>query len=99
MPVFRRISPRDFGWKLRAIINPISQGARWNARHPPAFLKSPPEGWEPKLGDRVQLFYGGKVHEVVVTKILENQGFVVAGDSLLLLVACGLDSLRPLDDP
>jgi hypothetical protein len=65
---------------------------------PPAFRIPPPEGWKPNLGDRVQILYGGKAHEVVVTMLLEKDGFVVAGDTLLLPVACGRDSLRPLEE-
>ena len=65
---------------------------------PAAFLIPPPEGWEPKLGDRVQILYAGQAHEVVVTMVLEEGGFVVESHSLLLPVACGRDSLRPLDE-
>ncbi len=62
----------------------------------PAFLNPPPKDWAPKLGERVRLLYGGKTHDVIVTQVLDSGGFVVSGDDLLMPVACGRNSLRPL---
>ncbi len=76
----------------------MSEGPQGMCKLPPPFSNPPPKGWKPNVGDRLLLYYGGKVHEVVVTMALENEGYIVAGDSLILPVACGRDSLRPLEE-
>ncbi len=67
----------------------------------PAFMSPPPKDWTPQPGERVRLLFGGEIHEVVITQLLDGpggSGYVVAGDELLLPVACGREAIRPLSN-
>jgi hypothetical protein len=62
---------------------------------PPEFVLPPPADWEPKVGERVLLYFRDKVFEVEIISLIQD-GYVVSAESLILPVACNRDALRPL---
>jgi hypothetical protein len=65
-------------------------------RHLPAeFLRPPPDPWDPKLGERVLLLFRDQVFEGTITAVLDEGGFVVSAENLLLPVVCNRELLRP----
>jgi hypothetical protein len=61
---------------------------------PPEFALPAPADWEPKVGERVLLFFRDKVFEGEIISLLER-GYLVSAETLILPVACSRDSLRP----